>query len=145
MLFGPFQPTLIPASQRRVLRRALHFGCQVVREHDFVLIGDEAIDVSPDGMLVVTDARVLTGEELVVSFKLPHISGFIDAEATVARVVHGRRPGDRGRRCLGVEFQRIDPRARRALRAGLRHVPPPLPARERRVDYAATIHMLALA
>src|SRR5258708_760898 len=117
-LFQP--PTLVPASQRRVTRRALHFGCQVVRDHDFRLVADEAIDLSPEGMLVVPDRRVLTGEELVISFRLPAVSGWFDTEATVARVVHGRRPWDRGR-CLGISFVGLGDRERRALRATLMH------------------------
>jgi hypothetical protein len=135
---------LVNVSQRQALRRAVRFDCQVVRERDFRLLGEWALDLSNDGMLVVSNADVLTGEEVVVSFKVPRSSIYVDAEATVARVVHGRRPSDRHRRALGISFASLDDAARRMLRASLRGLPPPLPTRRPRIDYAASIHMAAL-
>ena len=88
--------------------------------------------------------RVLTGEPVVVSFRLPRSSCWFDTEATVARVVHGRRPGDLGR-CFGVSFDTLEPDVQAFLRRALRGVPPPLPMREPRIDYAATVHMAALS
>ena len=135
---------LVPVSQRRTIRRAVRVDCQVVRERDFKLLGDWALDLSPDGMLVVTRNVVLTGEELIVSFSVPRTRIVIDAAATVARVVHGRRPTDRHRRALGIAFDSIEPEHRRLLRSVLRDVPPPVPSRKPRVDYAASIHLAAL-
>jgi len=136
--------TLVHASQRAAVRRAVPVECQVVRERDFKLVGRWGLDISSDGMLVVSDARVLTGEDVIVSFRVPRTHHWIDCEATVARVVHGRRPTDRARG-LGLEFQTLDADTRWAIRSTLRSIPPPLPAREPRVDYAATIAMLALS
>ena len=135
---------LVPASQRRTMRRAVRVDCQVVRERDFKLLGDWALDLSPDGMLVVTRDVVLTGEEVIVSFPVPRTRVIIDAVATVARVVHGRRPTDRHRRALGLCFDDMEPEVRRMLRASLRHIPPPLPSRAPRVDYAASVHLATL-
>jgi hypothetical protein len=137
--------TLLRSSQRRVLRRAVKVDCQVVRERDFKLVGDWALDLSPDGILVVTREIVLTGEEVIVSFPIPHTRIIVDASATVARVVHGRRPTDRHRRALGIAFDALEPEYQRILRAHLRHIPPPLPSRAPRVDYAASVHLAALA
>jgi hypothetical protein len=137
-------PILVHASQRRAMRRAVRLDCQVVRERDFKLLGEWALDLSPLGMLVVTRDLVLTGEELIVSFSIPHTRVVVDATATVARVVHGRRPSDRHRRALGIAFDSLEPEACRLLRATLRHVPPPIPSRAPRVDYAASIHLAAL-
>jgi hypothetical protein len=137
-------PILVPVSQRRTLRRAVRVDCQVVRERDFKLLGDWALDLSPDGILVVTRDVVLTGEEVIVSFPIPHTRVIVDTSATVARVVHGRRPTDRHRRALGISFDAIEPEERRLLRASLRHIPPPLPSRKPRVDYAASVHLAAL-
>ena len=136
--------TLVHARQRRALRRAIRVECQIVRERDFRLVGSRALDLSPMGMLVMAQERVLTGEPLLVTFRLPLSSHWFDAEATVARVVHGRRPGDRGR-CFGVEFDTLMPDAQWYLRDMLRGVPPPLPMREPRVDYAASVHLAALS
>jgi hypothetical protein len=135
---------LVHASQRRAVRRAIRVDCQVVREKDFRLLGDWGLDLSPTGMLVVTRDVVLTGEEVIVSFPIPRTRVIVDAVATVARVVHGRRPCDRHRRALGIAFDGLSPEHSMLLRASLRHIPPPLPSRAPRVDYAATVHMAAL-
>jgi hypothetical protein len=136
--------TLVHAQQRRSVRRALDVECRVVRERDSRVIARRSVDLSPQGMLVVTDVPILTGEPLWVIFRLPRSDAWMGAEATVARVVHGRRPGDPGR-CVGVEFDALDQGSARYLRHVLRRVPPPLPMREPRVDYAATVHLAALS
>lgn len=136
--------TLVPAQQRRIVRRAVRVECQVVRERDFRLVGSRAVDLSPHGMLVMAQEPILTGEPLVVCFRLPRSDWWFDTEATVARVVHGRRPGDVGR-CFGVEFETLEPAAATFLRQALRGVPPPLPTREARIDYAASVHYAALS
>jgi hypothetical protein len=140
----PRAGTLVFASQRRAVRRAIGFRCQVVRERDFKLIADEGADISSDGLLVYCDDRVLTGDEVIVTFKLPFACVWLDAEATVARVVHNRRPTDKGR-CLGIELHSLDESSRRAIRTTLQRLPPPLPARDRRIDYAASVHLAALS
>jgi len=78
-------------------------GCQVVQERGFKLISSLAFDLSTEGMLVLTGERVLTGEPVLVSFRSPSSARWFDFEGRVARVVHGRRPGDQGR-CLGLSF-----------------------------------------
>ncbi len=113
---------------RRAFRREVLLTCQVVRERDFRLVSNLALDLSTDGMLVSTEHTVLTGEPLLVSFRPPRSDRWLDVSATVARVVHGRRPGDRGR-CLGLVFDSVDPAARGLLFQHLRGLPPPDPAR----------------
>jgi hypothetical protein len=140
----PMLRTLVHARQRRVTRRAIRVECQVVRERDFRLIASHGVELSPTGMLVATVEIVLTGEPLLITFRLPRTERWFDSEGTIARVVHGRRPGDRGR-CLGVEFDNLDSEAKWLLARALRDVPPPVPKRERRVDYAASVHLAALA
>jgi hypothetical protein len=99
-----------------------------VRERDFKLVARRTLDVSEVGMLVKPIARVLTGESLIVSFMAPYSRLFIDAEATVARVVHGRRFGDRGM-ALGLWFDHLDAAARALLRRQLEDVPTAAPSR----------------
>lgn len=95
----------MPSSEpiRSAFRRYVRIDCQVVREHDFRIIGDLALDLSTKGVLVRACERVLTGEEVVVSFKPPRSNAWFDAQGVVARVLHGRRPGDYGL-SFGVEF-----------------------------------------
>ena len=83
---------------RRPSRRTLRAPCQVVRERDFRLVADRIENLSPSGMLVGPADPVLTGERLIVSFCLPGYGVWIDTEATVSRVVHGRRKGEHRRR-----------------------------------------------
>ena len=113
----------MPIQHRRAFRHAVRLPCQIVRERDFRLVAELAVDLSTDGMLVRTELPVLTGEGLLVSFRPPHATAWLDAQAVVARVVHGRRPGDRGR-CLRLTFQGLDEDLRELLFRGLRRVPP---------------------
>jgi hypothetical protein len=113
----------MPTHHRRAFRHAVALPCQIVRERDFRLVADVALDLSTNGMLVPTELRVLTGEPLLVSFRAPGSTLWLDAHAAVARVVHGRRPGDRGRR-LGLAFEHLDHEARRLLFRQLRSLPP---------------------
>jgi PilZ domain len=93
---------------RCAFRRFVRIDCQVVREFDFRLVGDLALDLSTKGMLVRgCGPRLLTGEELLVAFRPPRCNVWIDAQATVARVVHGRRPGDTGL-SFGLEFHGME-------------------------------------
>ncbi len=119
-------PASIRESRRAASRRAVTIPCQAVREHDFVLIADRTLDISIDGLLLPLRRHVLTGESLIVSFAIPGM--WIDVEATVARVIHGRRPGDDGL-AAGVIFDRISPSARAALAGYLHGRKVPLPRR----------------
>ena len=114
------------ASRRIATRRGVTLPCQAVRERDFKLIADRTLDISVDGLLLPVAEHVLTGETLIISFPIPGM--WIDAEASVTRVVHNRRPGDDVLAC-GVLFDVISPSARAALAGYLHGKPPPLPRR----------------
>lgn len=108
----------MPRRSRRSHRPARYsakVSCQVVRERDFRLVADRVVDLSPSGALVGPADPVLTGERVLVSF--PGVSGgWIDAEAVVARVVHGRRASEHTR-TLGLSFESLDGDSRAALHA----------------------------
>ncbi len=103
--------------------------CQVVREHDFKVVSELALDLSEIGMLVTTRERILTGDDVVVCFKPPTSNRFVDALGHVARVIHGRRPGDRGR-CFGIELYGMSESDRGHLWQCLRGLPAPEPLRD---------------
>ncbi len=134
--------SIVIARQRTAIRRAIKIPCRVVREMDFQLLGTQTLDLSPDGMLLPSEMGVEVGDECVVSFKATELGIWFDTVATVARVLEGRRPTDRGR-AVGLRFKTLDAVHRLILRGHLRRVPPPLPAREQRIDYAATIFKIA--
>jgi hypothetical protein len=109
-------------SSRRSPRHATNIVCQVVRLSDFRLVADRISDISPQGMLVNPADPVLTGEPILVSFRVPNWGRWVDAEGTVARVVHGRRPGD-GPRCLGIELGLLSDKQRFVLDQAMRWMP----------------------
>lgn len=135
-------PLLVRRNDRREVRRAHAFLCQVVREHDFRLVASEALDISPDGMLVRTDEELQPGDTMIVSFKATRLGIWFDTEATVARVIRGRRPGDKGRG-VALRFTTLDNVKRLILRGHLRRVPPPIPRRQQRIDWSATVRSVA--
>ena len=131
-------PLFVRKNERREVRRAISMTCQIVRERDFHLVSEKALDVSPDGMLVATEVDLEPGENVFVSFRATALGLWFDTEAHVARVIRGRRPGDRGRG-VALRFSTL-PRVKRfILRGHLRKVPPPIPRRAQRIDWAATI------
>jgi hypothetical protein len=116
------------ATKRQTIRHVVQVDCEVVRERDFKLLARRTLDLSTSGMLVPTDTVVLTGEDVIVSFRAPKTWHWFDCPATVARVIHGRRPEDSGR-CLGIAFDSLDLWSQIVLRDKLRGLPPPLPRR----------------
>ena len=135
---------MLLACERGTNRRAVRVDCQVVRERDFKWLGDTGLDLSTDGMFLISNVQTLTGDEVIVSLRVPGTELWVDARATVARVVHGRREGDRCRG-IGLRFDPLRVEDQMLLRWVLRRMPPPLPARAPRVDYAATASLIALA
>jgi hypothetical protein len=122
-----------PPNRRTEIRRDLRFGCRVRRARDLRLVSDRGLDLSPRGMLVLSDDDVATGTEVVVSFMTTDFPIWFDTRATVARIVHGRRPGDAGR-ALGLCFESLSAVGRLILRGHLRNLPPTAPQRELPLD-----------
>ncbi len=135
------QSFAIPARQRRVIRRSVRLACQVVRERDFKLLASTTLDLSPDGVLVPTEADAVSGDEVIVSFRATPFGLWFDTDGEVVRVLHGRRRGEAGR-CLGIRFASLDAVSRLILRGDLRRIPPPVPQRDARIDYARTLRAL---
>jgi hypothetical protein len=113
-------------NRRGALRHTVHIPCQVVRERDFRLIGDCIVDLSTSGMLVTPADPVLTGEPVIASFRLPNSSFWIDVEATVARVIHGRRPSEHTR-AIALAFEPLPGLTELVLATALQSLPPAPP------------------
>lgn len=129
---------LVGLEERKFGRHAVGLKCEVVRERDFKLLGVCAIDLSLGGLLVQSGVPVLTGEEVILSMEAPWLRTWFDATGHVARVVHGRRPGDFGR-AIGIRFDKIDRTTRAFMMAGLRYMPRLAATRAPRIDYARTV------
>jgi hypothetical protein len=113
-------------AHRRSSRHSVKLACQVVRERDFQLVADRIVNLSATGLLVSPADPALTGERLIVSFQIPHSGYWVDAEATVARVVHGRRPGEYTR-CLALELENVEFISQLLLGRALQRCPPAPP------------------
>lgn len=130
------------ADERRSDRRSVDVGCYVVRVPGLDVLGERAIDLSAQGMLVLSDVPCAVGETVLVTFDVPGTEVSITTSARIARVIAGRRGDDPGR-ALGLEFEGLENDSERLLRAALDHLPHTLPRRPHRVDYAATASMIA--
>lgn len=138
-MMGSFK--ILEKRERRMVRRALRTDCHAVAEDGFRFLGEQALDLSEGGLLLRSDREAEIGETVLVSFKVPGGRTWVDAEATVARVVRGHRRGDRGR-AYGLHFQQIAPLDRAILAGSLEGAPPPPPARDLRRDYAGSVFSL---
>ena len=113
---------------RRSVRRFARTRCEVVREADFVRLGTRALDVSTDGLFLMTEIEAELGLPVILTFELPHTGLWVDAEGHVARVAQGRRLGDFAMG-LGIAFDTVDAEGLARLRSALRKLPPVLPGR----------------
>jgi Tfp pilus assembly protein PilZ len=98
----------------------------VVREADFVRLGTRAIDVSADGMFLMTEMATELGLPVILTFEIPNTDVWVDAEGHVARVAQGRRVGDFAMG-LGIAFDKVDDEGLARLRTALKKLPPVLP------------------
>jgi hypothetical protein len=122
-----------PKNRRREMRRLARLGCTVRRMDTWRLVADRTLDLSPQGMLVLSDEDLDCGAELVVSFQATELPIWFDTLAVLTRVVESRRPGDSGR-ALGVHFETLPAVQRLILRGHLRGHAESAPQRERPVD-----------
>jgi hypothetical protein len=141
----------MPYSRRREIRRTVRLGCHARAMNDWRLVGDRVLDLSPEGMLLLSDDRAEEGMPLVVSFQATELPIWFDTCATVTRVIEGRRPGDRGR-ALGIRFDTLPAVSRLILRGHLRRLPEapaqrdlPLDIARSRVDYAGDVRRILAA
>jgi hypothetical protein len=121
-------------NRRCEIRRAIRLGCRARKIGSVGLVGDRTLDLSPEGMLLLSDERIDPGTELAISFFATDLPIWFDTRAVVARVVHGRRPGDPGR-ALGLRFRSLSAVSRLILRGHLGRYPPSPPTRKPTSDY----------
>ncbi|MCK6587991.1 MAG: PilZ domain-containing protein [Polyangiaceae bacterium] len=131
------------ADERRSVRRDVEVECQVVRAQGGEVLAERAVDLSTDGMLVLSQAACVLGESMLATFCVPGTAQWMTVPARVARVIAGRRHNDPGR-AVALEFEVLDIEVQRTIRAALEILPEPPPARPRRVDYAGTAGLIAL-
>jgi PilZ domain-containing protein len=127
------------ADVRSDVRHAVDLPCSVVRERDSELVSLHAVDLSPGGMRVELQGMdVEAGDRFFVSFQTMAFGTWFYTDAFAARLLWGRRPGER-RPSMALRFGSLSTDSRVRIRDALRGVPPHLPQREQRIDYAATV------
>jgi hypothetical protein len=115
-----------------------------VRLHDFRLLSDCIENLSEGGALAGSSAAASPGEKLLVSFRIPNTDAWVDVDAVVARVLHGRRAGDRGSR-LGLQFEGVSVSRRQLLHKAMSHAPPVVPqVRPGRRDVSDAVRTMAI-
>ncbi len=133
---------LVHAIDRGAPRRLVHLQCEVVRTRDFERIGSRTVDLSARGMQVMAEDDAEQGEEVQVLFRLPFDPRWIFVEGTITRVIAGLRPGDWGP-AFGVHFGQLADGMEDELRDRLYRFPPSPAWRPRRIDYAASVRLIA--
>ncbi len=129
------------ARDRRSVRRDVRTECQAVADEGFRLLGIRTLDLSEEGMLLHSSAPVVLGEMVYVAVKAPNTHEWVDAEAEVVRLVKGRRTNEA--RCgIGLRFVQMDALDRAILAGSLFDLPPPVPARGIRKDYAEAVRAI---
>jgi len=132
---------LLTARDRLALRRRVRIPCQVVEEESFSLLARECMDLSVRGMRVEALMPAPVGSIVLVSFRVPGSSLYIDVNAEVVRVQWGRRRSDQAS-ALGLRFVGMSNIDRAILNSRLLGLPPPTPERELRFDYANSVRAL---
>jgi hypothetical protein len=125
---------IVECAERGSVRREARIEGQIVRERDFRLLANFVLDLSTTGARASSATQMLTGEEVLVSFKIPETTEWFDAEGVITRVSHGRRPLDFGP-SFSVQFTRIfDEDTLPVLRKSLLRLPPVTPRRPARFE-----------
>lgn len=110
-------PLGVVNERRRRRRYPVDVACQAVTDYDFFLLGDQIANLSEDGLLLRSDGTPAElGESVLVSFKPPGSTNWIDAEAKVVRLVTGTQPGAPG---IGLQLQSLAPFEQGLLAAAL--------------------------
>lgn len=131
------------ADDRRAVRRSVVVECQVVRTPGGEVLGELGLDLSTDGMLVLSGAPCDVGESMYVTFRVPGTDWWIMAPARVTRVVEGRRLNDPGK-AMALVFEGLDAETQQGLRVALDGLPETRSTRSPRIDYAATAGLISL-
>ncbi len=110
------------------------------------LLADRAVDLSYSGALVASDRDaaepVRLGDRVRVSLRVPSSRVWIDADARVARIAHGRR-GTGDPHGIGLELTRMDPMQRVLLASVIRSFPRAAPHRGATRDYASMVRRIS--
>lgn len=111
-------PRGVVGDRRREPRTRVDVRCQAVTDFDFVLLGEQIVDLSPGGLLLRAEGvPAELGELVILSFQPPGSAQWLDIEARVVRLINGTQPGAPG---FGLELaEDLPPFERGLLEAAL--------------------------
>lgn len=119
---------------RRTTRHAVSLECRALAENGDRFFEGKTLDVSTEGLRILSEAKVVVGEPVVLALRLPRQATWIDAHARVARIEEGVRDGDPGR-AIALEFTAMDHADRYRLYYSTQALPPPMPRRASRSSH----------
>ena len=133
---------LLTARDRSAVRRNVRVPCTISAGDGHDAVTTECLDISADGMRIAAAQELPLGSRLQVALTLPETETKVRVEASVQRVGRGRRRGERAME-LGLRFLDCSVVDGAILDASLNGLPPPVPARRLRMDYAASVLRIA--
>ena len=101
-------------ARRRAPRQVVRMLCQAVRERDFSLLGELAVDISEGGMLLLSEQTCKQNEEVTVRFALP-IEGRITVCKANVQWVRARPERTHSPQAIGLEFIDVSSEVRASL------------------------------
>ena len=117
--------------KRFEIRRKAQIPIEVVTNFCDTPVKFISFDLSPRGTYLISDFLPDIGEHIVCSFNLNRDDGEFCFFGEVNRINWLRRKTDNGRPGFGVQFMDTTPLSRLKMRAALRGLPPPVPAKMR--------------
>ena len=128
-------------ARRSGSRRQISLRCRALHWARFHLVGERLLDLSTRGAMLACDAEVRSGDELLLTFRMPWLGPHVLVIAEVARVIEGWREGDPGY-CAGLRFLDLDAGDRAELRDRLAMLQSTPAARPHPVDYARSVGLI---
>ncbi len=135
-------PVFETRSKRSGARHGIALPCEVVSLSDMRSLGDYTIDVSNNGLLLACDKHVRLGTQVLVNMLVPFTDLRLFGKGVVSRVTHGRRENDTAP-AIGIELESVDADLHHALEAKLAKIPPRVPMRHLRRNYAGLIEQIS--
>lgn len=124
--------------ERTARRHSLRVDCQVYRDRDLLPLCGEVVDISLSGIQLRAEELPGLGDRVWINFRPPRTDRTLRVEGVVTRVTAGRRRNERGE-TVGIEFKELTPEAHAGLCVMLRRLPPTVPQRKSRLDYADAV------
>ncbi|HHH30710.1 MAG TPA: hypothetical protein ENK57_20535 [Polyangiaceae bacterium] len=130
------------SSRRQHPRHRVQTECVLRCETTDLLLADETVDISWDGVRVRALTPAHLGQPVRLSLRIPGSKTWLNVQGSVTRLCEGRRRGESGP-TLGVRMSRMDGMHRLLLATVIRHYPKARSGRGGVRDYARSVRRIA--